>query len=314
MNGRIDLANLKFVKGEFELPGNSTSVRGEYYIPQINKTAFFKQNGCMLGDTIYQEDLTELFATRIMDIIGTPHAQILLARSDLFGTGCLSVNILEQNEHFVEPKQTGGAYSTIRDVDDFINRDLTQISSIPGITSQDLSYRKNYLLKYLYVSALISNTDVKMDNMLLVKNEVTGRFRNPEYYDMGIAFSESNRVFFGRFTSEDILQQLYEKYPSQIVPFGQKVQERLTRDKVIGLANGEFYNRGMSNALRSSIIKQLTRRISLVKSLNSKEINKFRYGTNNLHEAYKNTKVSLIDNVRNYLSQIKNKVLGGEGR
>lgn len=315
---RINLSNLKQEKGEFDLPGNSTSVRGEYFIPQINKTGFFKQNGCMIGETRGKEDFLELFASRIMDIIGFPHAEILLAKDDNFGNGCLSINILRENEHFVEPDMTQDFYDSHRDIDGFIERDLNAISSISEITSQDLRYRKEYLLKYLFVSALISNTDIKMDNMFIIKNETTGRFRNPEYYDMGIAFSkkdgsQSDRMFFGKLTPNQVLQQLYENYPSQIVPFGKQIQKTLTKEKILGLVNGEFYNE-LSYELKQSIVSQLSDIMALVISLNGKYAKKIRYGTNNLHDASKGVKISLIDKVKNYLSKIKERLIGDEER
>lgn len=313
MEERINLADLKFEKGEFELPGNFTSVKGEYYIPQINRTGFFKQNGCMLGETMNQEDYIEQFSSRILDIIGFTHADILLARDDTFGNGCLSLNILRENEHFVNTNELEVPNILPKDIDEFIIKDLESIATISGINSQDLRARKEYLLKYLFVSALISNTDIKMDNMLIIKNEATGKFRNPEYYDMGVAFSDSNRSFFGNLTANQIIEQLYERYPSQVVPFGKQIQNRLTRDKILGLLNGEFCD-GLSYELKHSIVKQLSNRIALVSRLNAKEANKFRYGTNDLYDAAKGVKISLVDKVKNYLSRLKDRVIGDEGR
>lgn len=41
---RLNLSELTQVREEKDIPGNFTSVRGEYFIPEINKTAFYKKN------------------------------------------------------------------------------------------------------------------------------------------------------------------------------------------------------------------------------------------------------------------------------
>ena len=44
---RFNLSDFKKLRGEWDIPGNSTSVRGEYLIPGMNITVFYKMNGCM---------------------------------------------------------------------------------------------------------------------------------------------------------------------------------------------------------------------------------------------------------------------------
>lgn len=306
---RIKISDLRIIKEENQIPGNFTSVIGEYYIPQISKTGFYKLNGCMLfakGD----EDYRELVSSKIMNKIGFEHADILLAKDEQNGKGCLSVNILKENESFVEPDNSNFLYTPITNISDFIKRDLEQISTIKEITAEDLRKRKEYLLKYLFVSALISNTDIKMDNMFIIKNSKSGEFRNPEYYDMGVSFLEGeNRRFFGTLSSNQIIEQLYELYPSQIVPFGKMIQDKLQENDIEQiLSEGVFEE--FSNETKESIRKQLLNRISLIKELNSKEKNQFLCGTNSLHEVTKNTNLSLMDRVRGVMSKFKDKIIG----
>lgn len=266
-SNRIKLQDLILERQENELLGNFTSVRGEYYIPQIGKTGFYKENGCMLEGN-EEEDLRELVASKIMEKIDFPHAIILLASNEENKNGCISVNILNKNENFKQPKSQETKYKPINNIEDWIKSDLEQISTISGITSEDLDARKEYLIKYLFVSALISNTDVKMDNMLIIKNSDTGEFRNPEYYDMGVSFIESNnRKFFHRFSSNQIIQQLYKQYPKQIVPFGRIVQKKLTVNDIEELLTDGIY----SDTFRQSIVSQLYDRIDLIEKLNIKE-------------------------------------------
>ncbi len=266
---RIKLSDLTLVKDEDDILGNFTSVRGEYYIPQIGKTGFYKMNGCMMGGD-KDEDFRELISAKLMDKIGFPHADILLANDNEKSNGCLSVNILNENEQFVELDEGLVEYRPINRVDDFIENDLEKISTIPGITLEDLRLRKEYLQKYIFVSALIGNTDIKMDNMLIIKNSETGKFRNPEYYDMGVAFIECDyRSFFHKFSAEQVIEQLYELYPSQIVPFGKNIQEKLNKKDIEEILKDSFD--GLSEESRNSIMSQLFKRIELIERLNSKD-------------------------------------------
>lgn len=302
---RLELSEVKLVKEEGHILGNFTSVIGEYYIPQIDKTAFFKLNGCVIGGE-ETEDLRELLASKIMGRIGFPHADILLAKDDEQNNGCLSINILKKGEYFAEPK---GPYAAINNVEDFINDDLRQISTIQGITEEDLKARKEYLLKYLLISALILNTDLKMDNMFIIKNTLTGTFRNPEYYDMGASFVEGERSFFYRFSANQIIEQLYEMYPTWIVPFGRQIQEKLTKSEVKELLGEEVF-KGFSKETIKSIRTGLFDRIDLIKMLNSKEKNNFLYGIDDLHNATKDTDLSLRDKVKIGLLRFRDKIIG----
>lgn len=306
---RLNLSQMQLAKEEDKIPGNFTSVRGEYYIPDIGKTGFYKLNGCML-DARDDEDLRELLAARLMDRIGFLHSDIILATDENGQNGCLSVNILNENEEFVEPSKKGIQYRAINNIDDFINWDLEQISSIPGINSEDLRMRKEYLLKYLLISAFISNTDIKMDNMMIIKNNRTGIFRNPEYYDMGIAFIEKNdRRFFSKYSSNQVIQYLYETYPSQIVPFGKIIEEKLNQDFIESLLKEEAFD-GFSSENKKIIKNQLFDRIDYVKQLNTRGENNFIFPTNEIHEISKEIPLTLRDRVAVFMCKIKNKIFG----
>lgn len=306
---RLKLSQTELVKNEDNILGNFTSVRGEYYIPDIGKTGFYKLNGCML-DARDDEDLRELLAARLMDRIGFLHSDIILATDENGQNGCLSVNILNENEEFVEPSKKGIQYRAINNIDDFINWDLEQISSIPGINSEDLRMRKEYLLKYLLISAFISNTDIKMDNMMIIKNNRTGIFRNPEYYDMGIAFIENNdRRFFSKYSSNQVIQYLYETYPSQIVPFGKIIEEKLNQDFIESLLKEEAFD-GFSSENKKIIKNQLFDRIDYVKQLNTRGENNFIFPINEIHEISKEIPLTLRDRVVVFMCKIKNKIFG----
>ena len=306
---RLKLSNAELVKSEEDIPGNFTSVKGEYYIPDIGKTGFYKLNGCMI-DAKNDEDLRELLAARLMDQIGFPHSDIVLVMDENGQKGCLSVNILNESEEFVQPIENGIYFGPIYNVEDFINNDLAQISLISGIDSEDLRIRKEYLLKYLLISAFISNTDIKMDNMMIIKNNNTGNFRNPEYYDMGIAFIEKNhRKFFSKYSSNQVIEELYEEYPSQIVPLGKMIEEKLNVNFIESLLQEETFD-GFSSENKKLIKEQLIDRINWIKKLNTREQNNFKFGTNEIHEISKEMNMSLRDSAVEFMLKIKNKILG----
>ena len=114
---------MKLVKEEEDIPGNFTTVRGEYYIPNIGKTGFYKENG-IIPDTTNDEDLREFLAAELMDKIGFPHSDIILATDKNGKNGCLSVNILNENEEFIGPSKEVKLDGNINNIDDFINWDL----------------------------------------------------------------------------------------------------------------------------------------------------------------------------------------------
>ena len=271
---RFNLSMFNKIREEGDIPGNFTSVRGEYEIPS-STTAFYKANGCMV-DALNDEDLRELLSSKILSMVEIPHAAIVPVYDEEFNNnGCLSLNILKQNEEFIDiPLDFSRNYKPINSINDFIYNDIEQISQIPGITKLDLENRKQFLIKYLFASAIISNTDIKMDNMQMIFNKETGDFRNPEIYDMGIAFlANDNRMFFNKMTAEDLLTQLYEEYPMQILPLGQKVLENITEEKIEDVLRDEIYE-GFTQETKSDIANQLKQRVNLIEMYNKQILTK----------------------------------------
>ena len=265
---RFELSNFKKVREEKDIPGNFTSVMGEFFIPSLGKTGFYKKNGCMMaakGD----EDLRELISSKLLDIIGFPHADIILTQDNQLGNGALSVNILSKDEEFVEVDTYNIPGNEKYDLDGFIERDLKIISTIPGVDSKILADRKDYLIKYIMISAFIGNTDLKMDNMSMIRNKKTGELRNAEYYDMWIAFNNNpyfNR-FFQRYSPEDIIRELYEKYPDQAMLYGKEIERNLTQENINNIVNEEIFD-GFDPDVREYIRNQLKERIKLIRQLN----------------------------------------------
>ncbi len=59
---RFNLSEFKKME-EDDIPGNFTSGRGAYLIPDMNEIGFYKENECMIGDE-QDADLRELLASK----------------------------------------------------------------------------------------------------------------------------------------------------------------------------------------------------------------------------------------------------------
>ena len=130
---RLKLSECKKVIEEDDIPGTFTSVRGAYYIPQIDKIGYYKQNGCMI-DSFWDADLRELLASRVLDVIGVPHADVVLAYDDENDEyGCFSINILGKDEKFVDliAKDIYNQYHNATTIQELIKTDLEMNSKLP---------------------------------------------------------------------------------------------------------------------------------------------------------------------------------------
>ena len=301
---RLNIEQLRLVRPSFELKGSFTSVMGEYFIPTIEKTGFYKESGWNRGAE-KDEDLRELLATKILDKIGFEHADIILATDGKGKHGCISVNILDQNEEFIETDMIIIEPGREPSANDFILIDLEQVSSIPGITQEDLRIRKEYVIKYLLLSAFLSNTDVKTDNMMIIKNNTTGSFRNPEYYDMGLAFVENEeRNFFSALSSFQVMEELYKLYPEQTLPLGRIIEENVNEDFIKSLLQEETFS-GFAPDTRKLIADQLIRRINFISELNRQKQNNFIFGVTGIHDAFKGIPASVRDNASKFMKEMR---------
>ena len=145
---------------------------------------------------------------------------------------------------------------------------------------------------------------------MIIKNNSTGAFRNPEYYDMGVAFIENDdRKIFSKYSSNQLIEQLYEAYPSQIVPFGRIIEEKLNEDFIETLLQEEVFD-GFLSEDKEIIRNQLFAKMDCIKKLNARRENDFIFPTNEIHETSKETPLTLRDRVAVFMYKIKNKILG----
>lgn len=312
---RFNLSEFKKVKEENDIPGNFTSVLGAYFIPGINKLGFYKENGCMVR-AMKDADLRELLASDILEEIKFPHADIVPIHNEKDKIdGCFSVSILGDCERFVDISTEYG--NPITNVNDFVEEDVNKVSKLPNITPEVIEERRKYAINYLYISALLSNTDVRMDNMQVIYNYKTGKYRNPEYYDAGLSFiSDEDTKFFDEKSSEEILHELYKDYAVEIFPLAQQIEQKLTVDKISGIMKNSIYN-GFDENVKEDIARGLISRVELIKRYNH---NILEYGTvetpvisiEEIYEKASGVRISLKDRVGNFISNLRNRISSKE--
>lgn len=314
---RIKLSELKKIRDEEDIEGYFTSVEGEYDLPERGKTAFYKESGHTM-DAHNDEDLREMLSSQILDIVEIPHADIVPVYDDIENSnGCLSVNILGENEEFRRPPKV--SYNDPKTAKEFIENDLVEISGLPGITQDMIENRRSYLARMLFTSALLSNVDVSADNSQMIYNKQTGKYRNPEAYDFGLSFvPSSRRKMFLEECPEDVLEYLYENYSSDILTYAIQTEKNLTSEKVSELLSDPIYD-GFDNLTRTEILTGMSRRIDLIKEKNrdiaeKKESEKPVISTKDIYSKVKGSKVSLKDKISNFISNLKNKIIGRDNR
>lgn len=254
---RIDINKCLKVKDESDILGNFTSVRGEFKLPELNKTAFYKEDGCMLVAN-KDESIRELLASEILEILEVPHADITLTyNSEDQSTGCLSHTILNPDEIFIEHE----FYTLANNIESYLDREIQNISKFPNITADMINNRKKTVLQQIYVNCLLNNCDIKPDNMKLIFNNKTGQIRSSECYDFGASFSTEDSFIYDK-TYEEMMQELYTKYYDEIKNLSESVKQKLTPEKLNEVLSKTVYKEGFKgNAL--DVLNGLNNRIQI---------------------------------------------------
>lgn len=322
---RICLSSCKKIKDETDIRGNFTSVMGEYFVPSMNRTGFYKLNSSFTNNP----DLRELLASLLLKKIGVPAADILLVYDDnIQDNGCLSMNILKDGEYFLEDELFEDKYfpenlKKLHGLDSFVEGDLYRCSSKYNFSPELLEERRKFLIEYVFVSAFLGNDDVKTDNCQIIYNQKDGTIRNPEYYDMGMSFRGPDivsrdsraRYFFNNQLDMEVFQELYQKYPSEIEDISKRVEISLNKKEVRALLNEEVFQ-GFDKETRKKIWMDIGKKIAYI----SKQ-NELLYGIKHnqdtfltlpeeVRDATKDTNISLTDKARLFLKTLKSKMLG----
>lgn len=176
--------------------------------------------------------------------------------------------------------------------------------------------RKEFVKIYLFVNALLSNPDVKMDHIIPIYNSETGKYRNPELIDMGLAFTNymvKSFPFKNANSPEELLKELYEKYPTSIFQISQRVQQNLTAKVIKKMLRAKVFRDIFSI---NFIEEKLLNRISIISKYNQ---NIIEYGTafpvislSEIAEKTKDVNISLKESVKKVISELRNKILKKE--
>ena len=325
-SSRIKLSDCVKVRKEEEIEGKFTSVIGEYYVPSEKKTGFFKTDSSFYNHS----DLRELLASRLLKKMEIPCADILLAYDDTNSEeGCLSMNILGENERFLEldifSQMDDEKFEGVYGLERFLQRDLYSYSKQHNIPTAFLEKRRIYLLENAFISAFLGNDDVKTENCKIVYNEKTGEYRNPEYYDMGMSFEgpaidkekdeKHQRYFFDERTDIETLNELYHKYPHEIAGISRKIAERIDREAVKKILSDEVFEE-LDEETRKRIWLHIGKKISLISRRNKElygiNLKKGSFATSleDVESTIRTAKVPLIERTKNFLQRLRLKEMG----
>ncbi len=322
---RILLSSCKKIKDEEELAGNFSSVTGEYFIPKKNRTGFYKANSSSKSNA----DLRELLASIVLEKINMPVANIELAyNEEKDENGCFSMNILDEGEKFLEifPYPYDEIPKDLREnsLDSFIESDLYVYKLKYNFTPDLLQERKKFLIKYVFISAFLGNEDIKTDNCQAIFNEKNGTIRNPEYYDMGLAFKKTSengysRPFFQNQTDIDVLQEIYAKYPIEIKEISEEIENSLNKNFIRTVLDNEAFN-NLTKELRNEIWQNMGEKITYISKQNellyktSHPKDSFIVSLEDIDTLTQKSDITLVDKAKIFLHSLKQKMLGGNER
>lgn len=270
-----------------------------------------------------------MLASLLLKKINVPAADILLIYDDnKQENGCLSMNILKDGEYFLEDHPFEDmnfpeSLKNLQGLDRFIETDLYRCSSKYNVTPEFLKERKKFLIQYVFVSAFLGNDDIKTDNCQLIYIQNDGTIRNPEYYDMGMSFRGPDivskdsraRYFFGNQLDMDVLQELYEKYPSEIEDISRQIEISLNKKDIRALLNEDVFQ-GLDKETRKKIWIDLGKKIAYISKQNellygvTHNRNSFLTSPEEIRDATKDTNITLIDKARLFIKTLKTKMLG----
>ena len=315
---RIDLSECKLVKDESDIPGCYTSVRGEYFIPTMGRTGFYKTNESFFENV----DLVEHLSSSILSKLEIPCADIVLAKNDATNDkGCFSMSVIGENEHFIPidfKMITGDGMVYPGGIQRLLMSDIENYKAqYPEIPAEVLEERKDFLKKYSFISAFLGNFDVSTSNCQLVYNENTGEYRNPAYYDMGMSFSGKSHggSFPGKKTDIETLEELYSIWPDEIKDISLKVGRGLTKEMVSELLSSPIYE-GFGENERKRIWSELGEKLCFISKKNELLYgekcpeNSFLIDHEELEENSRAVPAGIKGKVAKFLEEIRNRVRG----
>ncbi len=303
---RIDVSKCTQIKGEFDIPGNCTSLRGEFRLPGTDRTAFYKEDGCMLVAN-NDESYREMLASEILDILNVPHANISLGYDSRTGkTGCFSHSILGENESFIDRindyKMNRGP---IHNIEDFLNNEVSYLQRFDNVTPQLINQRKKIVLNQIFADCILGNYDISGNNMQMIYNNRTGTIRSAECYDFGTSFTHEN-FNIGQMNYESMMNELYTKYFSEIKDLAKTVNDKLTPETLSTILSNPIYKEGFKENM-PDIIESLNYRIKYSNERFAELYKPPIFSVQSIGKACSNIGINLIDSTRNLFNRLLNR-------
>ena len=136
-------------------------------------------------------------------------------------------------------------------------------------------------------------------------------FRGPDI----VSKDSRARYFFGNQLDMDVLQELYEKYPSEIEDISRQIEISLNKKDIRALLNEDVFQ-GLDKETRKKIWIDLGKKIAYISKQNellygvTHNRNSFLTSPEEIRDATKDTNITLIDKARLFIKTLKTKMLG----
>ncbi len=302
---KIDVSKCPQLKDEDDMTGNFISVKGEFILPETNKTAFYKEDGCTLAAN-NDESYREMLASEILDILNIPHADISLGYDSRTNhTGCFSHSILNKNETMIDRNCYYVNTTPIKNIEDFLNKEINYISTFQGVTPKMISERRKTVLNQVFANCILGNYDISETNMQLVYNYETKKIRSAECYDFGTAFTHK-KFNIGQMDYESMMNELYTKYFSDIKDLAKAVNDNLTPETLRNILSNPVYQEGFKEN-STDILENLNYRVQYSNEKFRELYKPPLFSIQSIGKTCSNISKDLINSTRNLLNRFLNK-------
>lgn len=177
---RVAISNFDFVK----LEPRGKAVLDKFWINDNGILKLVKPSGST------NQDQMEYISSYILKEIGLDCVEVCLGYDDCKQNVCLVTNFLNEGE--VSYDILEWTYIRAKNSDEELELCFYQIfkkySDLYGITSEQLENLKKQYIRLIFGKCILENCDTKLENIGLIFNEKTKKYRLPPSYDNGCSF------------------------------------------------------------------------------------------------------------------------------
>lgn len=245
---------------------------------KTGRKGIYKENGCMIG--ISNEDIREKLASEIIHAVGIDCADIdLVYDENSQQNACFSNYIIADDEKLVTPLVEHTNDSSENRIESYFNDYANGIKQLDSDENLIKACKKNYY-NYTYMCCLIDCYDLKADNLPLVYNKSTGKYRPSPWFDFGTAFkpdSIQRQAFFTELSTDEVMENLFKDNYEDIKDIAAKVTFSLTPEKIDEIFNNDYVLKGLDKSeidrMKARILGQIekTRKLELLREQDGKE-------------------------------------------